>query len=177
MAEIRGFIDDIRDLGGVIFIKMNTDNGYGQITIHKDVAKKELLEIVRNLTRQSCIVATGTEKEFEKGRKELIPEEIIVLTKAAVPLPLDPSGKVPAEFDTKLNWRSLDLRNQNVRAVFKVQSVILEGMVKHFSSKKFTQVFTPSLMGASGEGGSEMFSTSYYGQEAFLRQDPQLHRE
>ena len=177
MAEIRGFIDDIRDLGGLIFIKMNTDTGYGQITIHKNTAKKELLETVRDLTRQSCIVATGTEKEFEKGRKELIPDEIRVLTKSIVPLPMDPSGKVPAEFDTRLNWRSLDLRNYNVKVIFKVQSSILQGMYNYFNANAFTQVFTPSLMGAPGESGSELFSIPYYDKEAFLRQDPQLHRE
>jgi aspartyl-tRNA synthetase len=41
----------------------------------------------------------------------------------------------------------------------------------------YFQVFTPCLLGGSSEGGSEVFKTDYFGKEAFLRQDPQLHRQ
>jgi len=42
---------------------------------------------------------------------------------------------------------------------------------------KFMQVFTPCLMGVPSESGSEVFTVSYFGKPAFLRQDPQLHRQ
>ncbi len=177
--EARGFVDDIRDLGGIKFIRLNTSEGYVQVTIKKGTASPEIVAVSDRLTRQSCIVARGIEQDNPSVRtgKELIPSEIKIITLSEVPLPLDPSGKTPAELDTRLDWRSLDLRTPKSRAVFKVEAALIEGMFRHLSKRGFMPVFTPSLMGAPSESGSELFSVAYYEKEAFLRQDPQLHRE
>lgn len=177
--EVRGFVDDIRDLGGIKFIKLNTSDGYVQITVKKSEAAKNIVAVADSLTRQSCIIVSGERKEdpTKKHRFEVLPKKITVLSMSAVPLPLDPSGKTPADFDTRLDWRPLDLRMPRNRAIFKVQAGILNGFESFFSGQQFTHVFTPSLMGTPSEGGSELFSVAYYAKEAFLRQDPQLHRE
>jgi aspartyl-tRNA synthetase len=179
LKEVHGFVDDVRDLGGIMFIKLNTFNGYVQVTIRKKDADPKLLETATAITRQSCIRVFGLEREdpTRKGRMEVIPERIEVLSTSAVPLPVDPSGKTMAELDTRLDWRSLDLRSQKPKAVFKVQSAIMEGMSEYFFNLGFVKVFTPSLMGSASESGSELFTVKYYDREAFLRQDPQLHRE
>ena len=177
--EFHGFVDDVRDLGGIMFIKLNTFSGYLQITIRKKASDQNIVDTAASLTRQSCIRVIGELKEdpTTKGRMEVIPSSIEVLSKSDVPLPLDPSGKTPAELDTRLDWRSLDLRTPRSKAIFKVQSAIMEGMSEYFFNKGFVKVFTPSLMGAASESGSEVFQVSYYDRDAFLRQDPQLHRE
>jgi aspartyl-tRNA synthetase len=177
--EVRGFVDDIRDLGGIKFIKLNTPNGYVQITIKKKEASKKVIADSDTLTRQSCIVVTGEKKDdpTKKHEFEVLPTSIVVLSMSAVPLPLDPSGKTPADMDTRMHWRPIDLRMPKSRAIFKIQSAILNGFEFFFAGKQFTHVFTPSLMGTPSEGGSELFSVAYFAKEAFLRQDPQLHRE
>ena len=177
--EVRGFVDDIRDLGGIKFIRLNTDSGYVQVTIKKGEVSPELLAVSDKLTRQSCIIVRGMEQDnlHVHTGKELIPSKIELVTLSDVPLPLDPSGKTPAELDTRFDWRSLDLRTPKSRAVFKVEGKLIEGMFRHLTKSGFMPVFTPSLMGAPSESGSELFSVAYYEKEAFLRQDPQLHRE
>ncbi len=50
-------------------------------------------------------------------------------------------------------------------------------MVEYLSDKGYLQVFTPCLLGGTSEGGAEVFKVDYFGREAFLRQDPQLHRQ
>ncbi|MCS7135071.1 MAG: OB-fold nucleic acid binding domain-containing protein, partial [Candidatus Aenigmarchaeota archaeon] len=177
--QVRGFIDEIRDLGGIKFFKLNTLDGYIQITLNKSQTSKDLLEKFEKLTRQSCIIVEGKKVENNKapGGFEIFPEKIEILSIAHAPLPLDPSGKTKAELDTRLDWRSLDLRHPRNKAIFKIQSKIVQGMTEYLISNGFLQVFTPCLMGAASEGGAEVFSVAYFDKEAFLRQDPQLHRE
>jgi aspartyl-tRNA synthetase len=53
----------------------------------------------------------------------------------------------------------------------------MEGMQEFFRSKGFIQVWTPSILGGLSEGGAEVFKIDFFGKEAYLRQDPQLHRQ
>lgn len=177
--KINGWVEEIRDLGGIKFIDLHTPDGNHQVTLPKGKVSDQLFKMIDDITRQSAVTIIGEEKENKEAPsgKEIIPEKIEVLSLAHVPLPVDPSGKTPAELDTRLDWRSLDLRNSKNTAIFKIQSKIVEGMQEYLNKEGFTQVFTPCIMGVASEGGSEVFPVVYFGKEAFLRQDPQLHRE
>ena len=50
-------------------------------------------------------------------------------------------------------------------------------MESYLRANGFMRVFTPSILGGISEGGSEVFKIDFYGKPAFLRQDPQLHRQ
>ncbi len=177
--KINGWVEEIRDLGGIKFIDLHTPQGNHQITLIKNKVPEDLFKLTAKITRQSAITVWGEEKENKEAPsgKEIIPEKIEVLSLSQTPLPLDPSGKTPAELDTRLDWRSLDLRNNRNTSIFKIQSKIVQGMQEWLSKEGFIQVFTPCIMGAASEGGSEVFPVLYFDKEAFLRQDPQLHRE
>lgn len=177
--RVNGFVDELRDLGGLKFIRLNTHDGYLQVTIKKKEASPDLLKQVEKISRQSVISVEGELKKNKEapGGQELIPQRIKIITLAETPLPLDPSGKTPAELDTRLDWRPLDLRSPRNRAIIKIQSKVVEGMEEYLRRQGYTQIFTPCLIGAASEGGSEVFSVKYFDKEAFLRQDPQLHRE
>ena len=54
---------------------------------------------------------------------------------------------------------------------------LVEGMVEYLNQNGYRHVFTPCLLGGTSEGGAEVFKVDYFGKEAFLRQDPQLHRQ
>ena len=62
-------------------------------------------------------------------------------------------------------------------AIFQIQSKLVEGMLEYLRANDYLQVFTPCLLGGTSEGGAEVFEVDYFGKEAFLRQDPQLHRQ
>lgn len=93
-----------------------------------------------------------------------------------MPLELE-TKKTPALLNTRLDQRPLDLRKPENQAIFKIQSRIVEGMQNFLIKQGFLQVFTPALLGGSSEGGSDVFLVPYFNKDAFLRQDPQLHRE
>jgi aspartyl-tRNA synthetase len=177
--KVYGWCEELRDLGKLRFIKLHRREGDIQITIKKGQVSEEVFKCFDKLTRQSAIAVEGklVKNPEAPGGKEIIPSKIEILGLAEKPLPLDPSGKTPAELDTRLDWRSLDLRTQKNLAIFKIQSKLVEAMHEYLQKMGFIQVFTPCLIGAASEGGAEVFPVVYFDKKAFLRQDPQLHRE
>ena len=59
----------------------------------------------------------------------------------------------------------------------KIESKFMEAAEEYLRNHGFIQVSTPAILGGSSEGGSEVFKIDYFGNPAFLRQDPQLHRQ
>ncbi|MFH1364259.1 MAG: aspartate--tRNA(Asn) ligase, partial [Candidatus Aenigmatarchaeota archaeon] len=139
----------------------------------------EIIKITDSLNREDCIEVQGKAKEAKQapGGHEIIPEKIEIITKSETPLPIDIDSKIETGIDKRHDWRSIDLRDPRNTAIFKIQSKLIEGMQEWLIKNNYTQVFTPCLMGAASESGAEVFPVMYYDKEAFLRQDPQLHRQ
>ncbi|HDD72465.1 MAG TPA: aspartate--tRNA(Asn) ligase, partial [Candidatus Aenigmarchaeota archaeon] len=151
-----------------------------QLTLKRGLVPDELFEITEDLTQESVVEAYGRpvkEKIAKSADVELIPERIVVHSVAARSLPLDPNWKVKALLPTRLDNRPLDLRRPEVQAVFKVTASLVRGMRDWLDSHGFIEVFTPSIIGAYSESGAEVFRVDYFGRPAYLRQDPQLHRQ
>jgi nondiscriminating aspartyl-tRNA synthetase len=178
-VTVRGWVHDVRLLGGISFVLVRNSEGIVQVTVPKKAVAKEVADKVASLHPEDVVSCTGLVKEAKVARNgfEIIPEEIEVISASATPLPLDPRGVTDANIDTRLNWRTLDLRRPEVQAIFHIQDALLEGMEAYLRSKGFLRIFTPSILGGISEGGAEVFKTDYYGRPAFLRQDPQLHRQ
>ncbi|OGI12392.1 aspartate--tRNA(Asn) ligase [Candidatus Micrarchaeota archaeon RBG_16_36_9] len=177
---LMGFVRELRDIGKLKFIKLADREGFIQIIAKKEVTLPSTIEMVEKLGREDVIAVKGTVKENKEAPNgvEIIPIDIKILNIAEKPLPLEmETKKTPALLNTRLDQRPLDLRKPENQAIFKIQSKIVEGMQNFLIKKGFLQVFTPSLLGGSSEGGSDVFAVPYFDKEAFLRQDPQLHRE
>jgi len=174
-----GWIRDIRDLGGIRFIILQDKEGIVQVTIPRDEAKPKVLKKASSLQRQYSIGVKGRVKKMEQapGGAEIIPNEIRVLGIAQHPLPLDITGKTPAEVDVRLDARVLDLRRDENRAIFKIQHVALESTRSFLCKKGFIEVHTPKIIASATEGGASLFPVAYFGREAFLAQSPQLYKE
>jgi nondiscriminating aspartyl-tRNA synthetase len=178
-VTVSGWVHDVRLLGGISFILVRNSEGIVQVTAPKKAVTKEVMDLVAALHPEDVVRCTGLVKEAKVAKNgfEIIPESIEVISAAATPLPLDPRGVTDANIDTRLNWRTLDLRRPEVQAIFRIQDALLEGMEAHLRGSGFMRIFTPSILGGVSEGGAEVFKTDYYGKPAFLRQDPQLHRQ
>jgi len=178
-VQLAGWVHDVRALGGLVFVLLRNSKGIVQIAVPKKVVKPEVFELVSSLHQEDVISCEGVVKENSSARMgfEVVPESMSIISKSAAPLPLDPRGVTPASLDTRLLWRSLELRRPQTTAVFKVENEIVEAAESFLRSKGFIRVFTPSILGGLSEGGSEVFKIDYYGRPAFLRQDPQLHRQ
>ncbi len=176
---VLGWVRDIRDLGGIRFVILQDKNGIVQITIPRGKVNKEVLEKADALQRQYSIGVKGTVKKMEKapGGAEITPSEIRIFAVAKHPLPLDITGRIPADVDVRLDARVIDLRRDQNQAIFKIQHVALEALRNFFSSRGFTEVHTPKIIASATEGGTELFPVAYFGREAFLAQSPQLYKE
>lgn len=177
-VKLTGWVSKIRDLGNIKFFLLRDREGVLQVTAKKDTTDPALLETILSLGREDVVTVEGSiiESSQAPGGKEMIPSSLSVMSKAA-PLPIEMGDKIDTSLDKRLNWRVLDLRNPKHLAVFKIQSALLQGMQSFLAEKGFLQVFTPCLMGAASESGSDVFPVFYFNNEVYLRQDPQLHRE
>jgi nondiscriminating aspartyl-tRNA synthetase len=178
-VRLQGWVHDVRVLGGISFVLLRNFKGIVQIAAPKKTVKPEISELISTLHQEDVIICVGTVKASEAARMgvEVIPSSLEVISKAATPLPLDPRGVTPASLETRLGWRSLELRRPETAAVFKVENAVVHGFEEHLRKEGFIRAFTPSIIGGVSEGGSEVFKIDFYGKDAFLRQDPQLHRQ
>lgn len=169
----------MRALGGIVFVLVRNSKGVVQVAAPKKEVDPAVFEQLGHLHQEDVIRVRGLVKESKVARLgfEIVPEEVALLSRAATPLPLDPRGVTSAGLDTKLVWRSLELRKPETAAVFRIEDAIVEGAEVYLRKNGFMRAFTPSILGGISEGGSEVFRIDFYGKPAFLRQDPQLHRQ
>ncbi|MEM2917616.1 MAG: aspartate--tRNA(Asn) ligase [Candidatus Bathyarchaeia archaeon] len=176
---IFGWVQDIRDLGGIRFIILQDREGTVQITVPRKKVDKEVAEKADALQRQYSIGVKGIVKKTDMTPRgvEIIPNEIRILGIAQHPLPLDVTGRTPAKLDVRLDARVLDLCQEENRALFKIQHVTLNVIRNFLSQKGFIEVQSPRIIASATEGGAALFPVNYYEREAFLAQSPQLYKE
>jgi nondiscriminating aspartyl-tRNA synthetase len=175
---VAGWIHDIRILGGISFIHLRDRDGLIQITILKK-KMAELAKLVEKIPRESVIMIKGTLKKSDKAKSgfEILPETIDVLSTAGVPLPMGIADKVNIELDTRLDNRFLDLRRDNIAALFKIRASMLKGVRHLLEEKGFLEVHTPKIVATATEGGTSLFSIKYFDRPAYLNQSPQLFKQ
>jgi len=178
-VHLEGWVHDVRVLGGISFVLLRSARGIVQLAAPRKAVAPELLDLISGLHQEDVISCHGVVKESTAARLgfEVIPSGIEVISKADSPLPLDPRGVTPTNLDTRLQWRSLELRRPETAAIFKIENAVVQGFEDYFQKRGFIRTFTPSIIGGVSEGGSEVFRIDFYGKDAYLRQDPQLHRQ
>ncbi len=178
-VTVAGWVYELRDFGGIKFIILRDKYGYIQVVIPKKKVSQETLDCFSKLTKESVISVTGTVQKSEKARNgwEILPEKIEILSLAETPLPMDVSGKIESEMDTRLDNRVLDLRQDKVRAVFMLRSLFVKGLREAMYKRDFVEVHTPKIAAAGAEGGASLFPVQYFDQWAFLTQSPQLYKQ
>ena len=178
-ATVAGWIHEIRDLGGIAFLILRDSQGTLQIKIEKDELPAALVDRAMDVGRESVVTATGPVEEEPRAPTgvELVPESFEVIAAADPELPLDPSGKVDAELSTRLDNRTLDLRRPETQAVFEIRSTVLAAVRDRFRELDCTEITTPKIVATGTEGGTELFPITYFGEEAFMNQSPQLFKQ
>lgn len=176
---ISGWVHDVRVLGGINFALLRDSHGIVQVTGVKAKTDKSVMEIFPKLRQEDVISVRGkvVKSKVAKIGLEVLPDEIEIVSKSATPLPLDPREVTPALFDTRMDNRVMDLRKPESLAIFKIESRVMAAMRDFLDSRGFINTNTPCLMGGASESGAEVFKVKYFETEAFLRQDPQLHRQ
>jgi len=174
-----GWVQEIRDLGGIRFIILQDREGTIQITIPKKRIAPEVLGKSDLAQKRFSLAVRGTVKKTNMTPRgvEVIPVEIKILSEATPQLPIDITGKTPANIEARLDARPLDLCQEKNFAVFKIQHIALEAIRSFLFQKGFLEVHTPRIIASATEGGAELFTVDYFGQKAYLAQSPQLYKE
>lgn len=178
-VTICGWAHEIRDLGGITFLVVRDREGLVQVTLFKKTIDKNVLEIVRNLSRESVVAVTGNVKKEAKAPNgyELVPAAVTVLGKAESPLPMDTTGKVDADLDTRLDARFMDVRRPGTQAIFRIRHLIQKSVREFLGGEGFIEITTPKVVATATEGGTALFPITYFEREAFLNQSPQLFKQ
>jgi len=174
-----GWVQEIRDLGGIRFIVLQDREGTLQITVPKKRVNPEVLSKSNALQKRQCIAVKGIVKKTTMTPRgiEVVPNQIKVLCTATAQLPIDITGKTPANIEARLDARALDLGQEPNIATFKVQHVALNAIRSFLFERGFLEVHTPRIIASATEGGAALFAVDYFGEKAFLAQSPQLYKE
>lgn len=178
-VTVAGWIQHYRDLGSIRFLKLRDKEGLIQIILPKAKVSRKLFNLVSELSPESVIAVTGKVKKSKEavGGFEIVPEDVDVLSKAEVPLPLDISGKIKSEMETRLNARFMDLRSEKSKAIFMIRDSFLTALREFSESCAFIEIHTPKIVLSGAEGGATLFPVKYFGKFAYLSQSPQLFKQ
>ncbi len=178
-VRIAGHLEEYRALGGVAFALVRDGSGTTQVTLKKGTADPALFATLEALPRESVVEVEGAVALSPRANRgiELYPSRLTVLARAEVPLPLGVVDKVPAELNTRLDHRVLDLRKPAVRAIFELRAELLAGLRAAFLRRGFLEIETPKLLRQGAEGGATLFPVDYFGSRAYLAQSPQLYKQ
>lgn len=178
-VTLLGWVKALRDIGAMKFLVIRDFSGTAQVTAGKKFSTPEILAAIASLGNEDVVSVEGSVKKNAQAPDgaEVIPEKIVVVNKAEVPLPIDVSGKLESNLDTRLDWRVLDLRMPVSSSIFKIQSCIVSAFREFFRGRDYVEIQPPCIIGSASEGGSELFPIPYFEKEAFLAQSPQLYKQ
>ena len=176
-VTFRGTVHRVRDMSDFAFIIVRVERGLIQCTFQGD----QLGDTLRADVRDAMVVEV-TGKVHEEPRAEhgveVVLSAVRILAKPYEQLPV-PLGKkyMGLSLDVDLPLRPVTLRHPIKQAVFRVQGAIADGFAEYMKSQGFTHIHTPKLVAAGAEGGANMFKLDYFGQQAYLAQSPQFHKQ
>ena len=180
-VTVAGFIANIRDHGGVIFVDVRDSSGVIQVVSNDD-------NIFKGLTKESAVTITGLIRKrneddyndhIKTGTIELLVDQLEILGKAPNELPFEIMKSKEVSEDVRLKYRYLDLRNEKVSNNIYMRSKLLKFIREEMDSLGFTEVQTPIITASSPEGARDFIipSRKFKGKFYALPQAPQIFKE
>ncbi len=178
-VKVSGFVQTIRNQGGIKFLVLRDVTGIVQCIVFKQ--STEVFEVVGNLSTESVVAIEGLVKEQPQapnGFEVDIKSIEILSTAESLPIPVvEEKGGNEVDVNTRFDYRWIDLRKPEKLKIFKVWTSLEKGFRKYFDENNYIQLYTPSMMSAASEGGSEVFEIKYFERKAYLAQSPQFYKQ
>ena len=178
---VSGWVQNIRDHGGVLFLDLRDTSGVLQTvsnddSMFKGLAKESVIRLEGTLRKRS--VDTINEK-LKSGEVELLVSKLDVLGESLHELPFDIRESKSVSEDIRLKYRYLDMRNDKVKDNILLRSEILHYLRNKMYDLGFTEVQTPILTASSPEGARDFVvpSRNFKGKFYALPQAPQIYKE
>ena len=180
-VQLAGWVDVVRDHGGVIFIDLRDYTGVTQVVIHNE-------ELLKNVNRETVISVNGiVEKrapetvnpKIATGYVELVANSLQVLGKSCNMLPFEVRNSHLSKDELRLKYRYLDLRNPKNHDNIVMRSKIIRYMRDKMEGKNFLDIQTPILTASSPEGARDFLvpSRKHPGKFYALPQAPQQFKQ
>lgn len=174
-VKLGAWLANKRSSGKIAFLQLRDGTGFIQGVVAKSDVGEEVFQLAKSITQESSLYVTG---KVQKDERSPLGYELLVtgleVIHQAVDYPI-----TPKEHGTEflMDHRHLWLRSKRQHAVMKIRNEIIRATFEYFNNEGFTKVDPPILTGSSPEGGSELFHTKYFEEDAFLSQSGQLHLE
>ena len=180
-VQLAGWVDTIRDHGGVIFVDIRDYTGVTQTVVHDE-------SLLTNVNKETVISVTGVvskrdedtvNEKLDTGRVELVVDQLEVLGTCLNMLPFDIHNSKQTREDIRLKYRYLDLRNPEIRDNIVLRSRVISHMRKKMEEKGFLEIQTPILTASSPEGARDFLvpSRKHKGKFYALPQAPQQFKQ
>ncbi len=180
-ASLAGWVDTIRDHGGVKFIDLRDHSGVMQIVFNDN-------SMLEGLTRETVVAVTGiieardaenVNPKLDTGNIELRADSITVLGPCRSTLPFEIRESKSTREEIRLKYRFLDLRNPAVHQNIVLRSALISYLRKRMEELGFLEIQTPILTTSSPEGARDYLvpSRKHKGRFYALPQAPQQFKQ
>ena len=179
--QVAGWVENIRDHGGVSFIDLRDMYGVLQVVIRKP-------ELLKGITKEMCLSITGLMEHRDEetynpkipsGTIELEAHKIDVLGRVYKQLPFEIQTSKEIREDVRLKYRYLDLRNAKVKDNIVFRSKVISYLRQKMTEMGFLEIQTPILCASSPEGARDYIvpSRKFKGKFYALPQAPQQYKQ
>ena len=181
-VELYGWVSRKRDLGGLVFIDLRDRSGIMQLAVRPENKNYELASSLKN---EYVIKVVGKIVERESknlniptGEIEVDVDELTLINKAEE-TPFEIKDDVNANEDTRLKYRYLDIRRNEIKDKLVTRSKICAAFRNYFNENNFIEVETPVLCKSTPEGARDYLvpSRTFNGKFFALPQSPQLYKQ
>lgn len=180
-VRVCGWIQSVRDHGGVLFADLRDEYGVIQVVFHDET-------MLKGVPKESVVSVSGkvVERDPETvnpkiptGYVEVVAEEMTVLSRAVSGLPFEIDQSKDTKEELRLSYRFLDLRNPKVHENIVLRSRIISYLRQKMTEQGFLEIQTPILSASSPEGARDYLvpSRKHPGQFYALPQAPQIFKQ
>lgn len=184
-VRIAGFVQTIRDLGGLVFLDIRDMYGVTQVVTSAEAAD---VDFASHIPIESSVTVFGTVRKRDEetvnpkiktGLVEIRIEEIKVLGKRTKELPFEVNTNQDIREDLRLQYRFLDLRNDRLKNNLILRAQVLQYLRSQLIEQGFLEVQTPILANSSPEGARDYLVPSrlHPGKFYALPQAPQQFKQ
>ncbi|HIQ79991.1 MAG TPA: aspartate--tRNA ligase [Candidatus Scatavimonas merdigallinarum] len=180
-VRVAGWVENIRDHGGVMFLDVRDQYGVVQVVVHNAA-------LLNDVNRECTVTVSGKvlkrdeetyNPKIATGTVEIAADTLTVLGKCKANLPFEVSASTETKEDVRLKYRFLDLRNQKVHNHILLRSQVIAFLRECMYNLGFTEINTPILSASSPEGARDYLipSRKHKGKFYALPQAPQIFKQ
>jgi len=184
---LNGWVERIRDLGGIKFLLLRDRYGFTQVVIDPD-KNKDLYKKANKIGNEYTLEISGIvrarpneaiNKNMETGEIEILAEDFIILSESENPPIYINTEEDEASEDLRLKYRYLDLRRKKVQKNIILRHEVAQVMREYLNNLNFIEVETPILGKTTPEGARDFLVPSRIrkGNYYALPQSPQLYKQ